>query len=191
MHHPRPKRKRPAIIFYGLPCLLGLVNLALLWALFAGQTAPRPNILVITVDALRADHVGPRAGLPSMTPHMDALARPGARFTQAIAQGSWTPPTMHSLLTSVYPLSHGVYAFGQRLPDKMATVVGVARAAGYKTHLISAHETTDMLPSFCGAFQTWWQMKQPRSAALSDRALAWIRGNREVPFLLWLTIRWS
>ena len=186
MPPPRPKRKRPAIIFYGLPCLLVLVNLALIWALFAGQKAPRPNILIITVDALRADYVGPRAGLPSLTPHMDALARPGARFTQAISQGSWTPPTMHSLFTSVFPSSHGVFAFGQRLPDKMATVVGVARAAGYKTHMISAHETTDMMPSFCGSFESWWQMKQPRCASLTDRALGWIRGNQAGPFLLWL-----
>ena len=186
VHPPPSRRKRPAVIFYGLPCLLVLVNLALLWVLFAGPEAPRPNILIITVDALRADYVGPRAGGPSLTPHMDALARPGARFTQAIAQGSWTPPTMHSLITSVYPTSHGVFTFGQRLPDKMATVVGVARAAGYKTHMISAHETTGMLHSFAGAFGSWRQMKQPHGAALTDRALAWIRGNSEGPFLLWL-----
>ena len=181
------RRRRPAVIYYGLPLALVLLILALGWLLYSRSRAPAPNILFITVDALRADRLGPRGERPSLTPHMDALAAGGARFDQAIAQSGWTPPTMQAMLTSTYPRTHGAFFFGQRMAPGLATLPGTARSAGYQTHLISAHETTDMLPSFVEAFQSWKQMAQPAGATLTDRALAWIQAaGNERPFLLWL-----
>ena len=65
-------------------------------------------------------------------------------------------------------------------------LIGQARAAGYQTHLISAHPTTNMLPSFMAAFESFKQMPEVSGAPLTWQALAWLQGPRQRPFFLWL-----
>lgn len=67
-----------------------------------------PNILLITLDTLRADHVSSYARSPVATPHLDGLARRGARFTRAFAQVPLTTPSHASILTGTLPSAHGI-----------------------------------------------------------------------------------
>src|ERR1700752_4120056 len=68
------------------------------------MTALRPNVLLITCDALRADHLGILGGHPpSLTPRLDALAAEGVAFRHAVSQGFRTPISMPSLFTGLYP----------------------------------------------------------------------------------------
>jgi arylsulfatase A-like enzyme len=71
-------------------------------------TREQPNIILITVDALRADHLGIYGYDARISPNIDALARGGLVFDQAIAQSSWTLPSVASFLTSIYPTELGV-----------------------------------------------------------------------------------
>lgn len=96
-----------------------------------------PNILVIVVDALRADHLS-TFGYPRPTsPNVDRIAREGVAFENAFATSSWTLPSLASLLTGRYPHQHG--AERQRLDRRHPTIAEEFRAFGYRTGAFSAN----------------------------------------------------
>jgi len=72
--------------------------------------AARPSglrgVVMIVIDALRADHVHCLDRKHSLTPNIDGLADCGVKFSQAISQGSWTPPSMAAVMTGRYPWVH-------------------------------------------------------------------------------------
>src|SRR5512141_233829 len=75
----------------------------------ATRAGAAPSILLITLDTTRNDHVGPRAGAPSLTPNLDALAARGTRYTRALTSTPLTLPAHCSLLTGLDPTAHGVH----------------------------------------------------------------------------------
>jgi arylsulfatase A-like enzyme len=93
---------------------------------------PRSAVLV-TVDTLRADHLG-FAGYPRDTsPHLDALAREGTAFPWVYSVSATTGASHASLFTSLYPHQHGVVANRQRFPRGLATLMRALRSRGYRT----------------------------------------------------------
>lgn len=101
-------------------------------------TAERPNIVLITVDTLRADHLGVYGYDPSISPHIDALARRGVYFQEAAAQSSWTLPSVASMITSMYPTELDTYSWrGLRMQSRLdplrTTLPEMLQAAGYRT----------------------------------------------------------
>ncbi|HLF40616.1 MAG TPA: sulfatase, partial [Acidimicrobiia bacterium] len=101
------------------------------------------HIVLICVDALRADHIGCYAGRDRGTPHLDRLAGEGVCFRNAISQSSWTAPSVTSLMTGLYPSQHdiadvprlgpGGAAQGRALGSSVPTLAGELVAAGYAT----------------------------------------------------------
>ena len=122
--HPRPRR------FPGL-----WIGLAFLAALAGGIRAQdKPNVLLITVDTLRADHLGAYGYSRVETPNIDRLARSGARFERAIAHVPLTLPSHASILTGTLPPTHGVRNNGFRYPDSgPPTLAEILKKAGYRT----------------------------------------------------------
>ncbi len=99
-----------------------------------GAARPSRNVLLITVDTLRADHLGSYGYRVSPTPNFDRLAREGVVFEDAISSTPLTLPSHASILTGAYPLSHGVRDnAGFVLPDDETTLAEVLRGAGYST----------------------------------------------------------
>jgi arylsulfatase A-like enzyme len=97
-------------------------------------TTDRPNVLLITIDTLRADHLGCYSGLPESSPRIDALAAGGVRFSRATSHVPLTLPSHTSILTSTHPPIHGVrdnarYRFGDTLP----TLTEYLKEAGCRT----------------------------------------------------------
>src|SRR6266480_5773461 len=74
------------------------------------SSAPRSNVILITVDTLRPDHLGCYGYKAIRTPHIDKLALEGARFTTVVAQVPQTLPSHCSILTGTYPMFHQVRA---------------------------------------------------------------------------------
>jgi len=95
-------------------------------------SAPRPpSVVLITIDTLRADHLG-FAGYPRDTsPHLDALAREGTAFARCYSVSATTGASHASLFTSLYPHEHGVLANRQRFPRGLATLMRTLRGRGY------------------------------------------------------------
>lgn len=81
------------------------------------------RVVLVVVDALRADHVGCYGGEDLGTPSIDRLSREGVRFSNAVSQASWTRPSVASLMTGLYPSQHG-------LIDRLKLTDGKLTAAG-------------------------------------------------------------
>ncbi len=128
----RPQRARHG----RLP--LALVAVALLAGGCAGgrpgAPASRPNVLLVTIDTLRADHLGCYGYRPALTPTLDALATSGVRFVTAVAHVPLTGPSHTSILTSQTPLIHGVRDNGSYvLPPTVRSVAQDFEEGGYRT----------------------------------------------------------
>jgi arylsulfatase A-like enzyme len=94
---------------------------------------PRPNVFLITIDTLRADHVHCYGYGPIKTPSLDKLAKEGIRFTQAFTPSPITNASHTSILTGLVPSSHGVSDFGVPLAGSHATLAGELKKQGYAT----------------------------------------------------------
>src|SRR5947199_94350 len=92
-----------------------------------------PNVVLIMVDTLRADHLSCYGSTAVKTPHIDALAADGTRWANAFAQASWTRPSVATILTGLYPSSHGAVHKADRLPERVDTLAERLRGIGYRT----------------------------------------------------------
>jgi arylsulfatase A-like enzyme/Flp pilus assembly protein TadD len=111
------------------------------WASLAGshggqadlRAVPGQNVLLITIDTLRADALSSYGG-PASTPALDRLAGDGVRFTFAHAHAVLTLPSHTSILTGTYPYQHGVREnSGYRLAPGSRTLATILKRAGYAT----------------------------------------------------------
>lgn len=160
-----------------------------------------PNILVLTVDTLRADHVSAYGYKRRTTPNLDRLLASGVRFAEARTVEPLTNPALCSMFTSLYPHEHGATRNGLRVrPDVPSAVRSFARR-GYKTAAFVGNWTLKNRISGLGDhFQRydevftrkrWLGLFKGEATAedLTDSALAWLtehqRGTNR-PFVLWV-----
>ena len=110
--------------------ILGLVPVCLLLA--AGAAAERPNILLITVDTFRADHIGYDGYEYETSPHLDTLSATGVFFKKAFTTSGWTAPGLVSIHTSLYAPAHGVDIRGRSMDPSVTTLAEALRQVGYR-----------------------------------------------------------
>ena len=97
-------------------------------------TQNRPNVLLITVDTLRADHLGCYGRKEARTAAFDALAQRGALFEQAYTPAPMTLPAHATMMTGLAPPQHGARVNGEhRLGEGIPTLAEQLSAAGYRT----------------------------------------------------------
>ncbi|HUF02203.1 MAG TPA: sulfatase [Gaiellaceae bacterium] len=136
------------------------------------------NVLVYVSDALRVDHLGCYGARFLNTRTIDELSAGGVRFDQAISAAPWTAPSTTSLVTGLYAHHHGYLHWDAELDPTIETVFRAFSAHGYE------------VASF--VFDTNYLFKDlPEANVLGtsealDGAFAWLRENREKPFLLYL-----
>ena len=94
---------------------------------------PARDVVLITIDTLRADFVGVYGSQAARTPTLDGLARDGARFERAWAPAPMTLPSHASLLSARYPPGHGARHNGMAVPDSVPTLATAFKAAGFDT----------------------------------------------------------
>ena len=164
-----------------------------------------PNVLLITLDTLRADHLGCYGDAAAITPTLDALAARGVRFATAVAHVPLTAPSHASILTSRTPLGHGMRDNGSYvLPTGVRSVAEDFSEAGYRTAaFVSGFPLTRRFGLDRG-FETYDDHlprgSDPRRTAYvertadrtTDAAAQWLDGLRSVakptpaPFFLWV-----
>jgi arylsulfatase A-like enzyme len=98
-----------------------------------------PNVLIIIVDALRADHLQAYGYTRDTSPYIALLAQQGVVFENAIAPSSWTLPSHASILTGLYPNESGVSGFKDILSGDRPTLGDALRNRGYRTGAFSAN----------------------------------------------------
>jgi arylsulfatase A-like enzyme len=92
-----------------------------------------PNIILISIDTLRADRLGYNGYKRSITPNIDRLAREGTVFRCAVSQSPWTLPSHASIMTSLYPSQHGASQVTSKLDKNFVTLAELLRDASYET----------------------------------------------------------
>lgn len=167
----------------------------LLLALAAGASA-QTSVILVSIDTLRADHVGAYGYRKTPTPNIDSFASQGTLFTAIDAHVPLTLPSHTSLLTSRYPFASRIEENGERVPDGAVTLAGELRAHGYKT---AAFIGSVILNRSCGLDQGFdfydspfrletsqpinpYQLHVRRDASLVIRAAEqFLDANREKP----------
>ncbi len=147
----------------------------------------RPNVLLVSLDALRADALGMGGRLPTLSPTLDRLAIDSDVWTQAFSTFNVTNPSFASIFTGRYGKHHGVYDLQTPLPDEHPTLAGLLRDAGYDTAaLVAAHHLRADVSGLGRGFDAYTVATRQWSAEHAvDRAMAWIQ-DQEQRFFLWL-----
>lgn len=95
-------------------------------------TAEIKNVLLISIDTLRADHVGSYGYGQPTTPTLDEFAQSAVRFKNMFAASPWTSPSHASMFTGLYPMVHGVVELNRRLNEHIMTIAQVLKEADYQ-----------------------------------------------------------
>src|SRR5215469_6676088 len=107
-------------------------------------TAPSPNVVFITIDTLRADHLGCYGDKQIRTPNIDALAVDGIRFERAYTSVPVTLPSHTTIFTGTYPIYSGMHDFSaNKLNPTQPTLASVLKDHGYITGAVVASAVLD------------------------------------------------
>jgi arylsulfatase A-like enzyme/Flp pilus assembly protein TadD len=168
----------------------------------AAQTPAKPalNVVLITIDTLRADHLGCYGYKQIKTPNIDGLAADGVRFESAFAVVPVTLPSHSSMLTGTYPMLSGMHDFsGNKLSPLQPTLASVLKQAGYQTGAVIGAAVLDSRFGLNQGFDFYYdhfdfsrldeanldEMERPGNV-VADVALDWLAKNSQKKVFLWM-----
>ncbi|RMF21450.1 MAG: hypothetical protein D6760_09430, partial [Deltaproteobacteria bacterium] len=157
----------------------------------------RFNVVLISLDSLRADHVGCYGYYRDTTPALDRFAAEGIRFANAISTSSWTLPTHLTMFTGRYQLSHGVVHETMTLSPAVPTLPEILKKSGYTTAgfvsapYVAAHygyaRGMDIYEDISAEYS---HRQEARSAIVAPevtkKALDWLDGHAQDRFFLFI-----
>jgi len=166
----------------------------------SSRRTPPPSVVLITLDTLRADHLGCYGYRPIETPSIDKLASEGIRFEHVYSQVPLTLPSHTVIMTGTYPMFNGVRDLTSTgLDGKLPTLAEILHQNGYRT---AAFVSSFVLNSMWGlnrGFDVYDDATDPRREASDsslllerrgdrtmNRALAWLDSHFSQPFFLWV-----
>ncbi len=159
-----------------------------------------PNVVLITLDTVRADHLGCYGYKQIETPNLDAMAASGVRFSNAYTPVPITLPAHSVILTGTYPMRTGMHDFsGNRLNASQPTLATILSEKGYATGAVMGSAVLDSRFGLNRGFDFYYDhfdfsrldernldAMERRGDAVVNRALSWLDGHRRKPFLLWV-----
>jgi len=179
------KTKRYKVILFTL-----VLFLIVSFIFFSQSKKPfQPNILFITIDSLRPDHLGCYGYKRDTSPNIDKLAKEGAIFTQAIAQGVITFNSVSSFISSTYPYMNLIdgenwYVY---LNPNVNYLQDILKRHGYTTDLFSDHPFgIGRMIGIKNNFDSYVQIKTNKPKELTRLALKQLKKNRNQKFFLWV-----
>ena len=178
---------------------LGLLVLGLALLVLYFWPRSRINVILVTLDTTRADHLGCYGYQRARTPAMDELANRGTLFERAYAPVPVTLPSHASMFTGLYPPEHGLHANGRgRLGETMPVLAEVLRSAHYETGAFIASFVLNSKFGLNRGFQHYDDQFAEVGAAedpihqrrdgqkVVDNALDWLKMRNGQPFLCWI-----
>ncbi|PYV68294.1 MAG: hypothetical protein DMG96_36935 [Acidobacteria bacterium] len=174
--------------------------LHMLAATVAHAPKARPNVVLITIDTVRADHVGCYGAKNVQTPTLHSLGRDGIVFERAISQVPLTWPSHTVILTGTYPFQNGVQDFtGTPLAPQFRSVAQAFKDDGYRTGAVVSAFVLDRSWGLARGFDFYDDAFSPEQFKNRDlglverraresvtRALSWLQKNPQRPFFFWL-----
>jgi arylsulfatase A-like enzyme/Flp pilus assembly protein TadD len=191
-----------------MPVLMKLPRF-LLWVMFAllsvlpvcaAEPESPPNVLVITIDTLRADHLGCYGYKNIHTPNIDALAAEGVRFEHAYTPVPITLPSHTVIFTGTYPTYNGIHDFSDnRLGAQSITMASLLKERGFSTGAVVASAVLDSRFGLNRGFDYYYdrfdfnrlqeanldEMERPGNV-VADQALDWLTRNSGHRFFFWM-----
>ncbi len=161
-----------------------------LWG-FRAFSADRPNIIIIGVDAMRADHMGAYGYPRNTTPNFDKLAEEGVKFTDATSHIPLTNPSAASFFTSLPPYKTGSVRNGIPVREEVETLAGILQRHGYTT--VSVAGCAPLYHSRSGlhrGFDHWiddglFFLLELDASIMTERAIEFFESEPQEPFLFW------
>jgi arylsulfatase A-like enzyme/thioredoxin-like negative regulator of GroEL len=177
--------------------------LCVLWLAAGALAAAPPNIVLITLDTVRADRMGFLGSKLGLTPSLDALARDSAVFARAYSQVPLTTASHATILTGTYPQFHKVNDFQVALATDLPYAPEILHRAGYRTAAFVGAMVLDPKERFArgfdrgfetydAGFQDWqppldrYHTRERRAGEVVARALEWLKQHPKGPFFLWV-----
>jgi len=155
----------------------------------------RPNVLFVSIDTLRADHLGFDGWPRPTSPNLDALAAKSVVFENAQSSSSWTLPSLASLMTSMQASAHACDQIASRLDPSYSTCAEILRDSGYDTAFVASHVFLSAGYGLQAGFtHVDTRILQDETAitspAVTDWGLSWLENKAAaddgVPWFLWL-----
>jgi arylsulfatase A-like enzyme/Tfp pilus assembly protein PilF len=161
---------------------------------------PAPNVVFITIDTLRPDHLGCYGYKQIQTPNIDSLAADGIRFERAYTSVPVTLPSHTVIFTGTYPLLNGVHDFAaNKLNATQPTLASVLKAQGYATAAVIGSAVLDSRFGLNHGFDFYYdhfdfnrmqesnldEMERPGNV-VADLTLDWLEKNYQKKFFLWM-----
>ena len=184
--------------FLSIAALVLAANVAVVESLAVDK--PAPNVVVITIDTLRADHVGCYGYKDVRTPNIDALAADGIRFERAYTPVPVTLPSHSAMFTGTYPPLSGMHDFsGNVLSAQQPTLASVLKQNGYATGAVIGSAVLDSRFGLNQGFDFYYdhfdfnrlqesnleEMERPGNV-VTDVTLDWLSKNYRKKFFLWM-----
>ena len=156
------------------------------------------NIVLITIDALRADHLSCYGYNRDTSPNIDKIAEKGIIFKNAIATSSWTAPSMASLFTSLYPINHGViHGMGYKkdetistqevFSDELITLSELLKEHGYTTIGVASNLHLSKKFGFARSFDYFACLPFEPAHSVNEVIGLWERTiNKSDKYFLWV-----
>ena len=173
----------------------------------------RPNVVLVTIDTLRKDHLSAYGYEVHRTPALDRIAAEGLRFDAAWSPAPWTLPALGSIMTGYNPSVLGIHRTSAPVPPGLPTLAARLAAAGYDTHAVVGNIFAGRKFGLHAGFRSYdhlWDLglyddlarhplyrfaqkvklkagRGERADRVTDHALAWLRDRpADRPFFLWL-----
>src|SRR4051812_48876737 len=130
-----------------------------------GQPKPKMkmNLILVTLDTTRADHLGCYGYEAALTPILDGLAQRGVLFERAYTPAPFTLPAHASIHTGLYPFQHGLFNNGMsRLKDSIPTLAETLTQAGYITGAFVSSYVLDKQFGLARGFTTYDDAMSPK-----------------------------
>lgn len=191
----REQKRLSSVFCFSVVCFL----LALSCSREKAAQAEHYNLLLITLDTLRADRLGSYGFTAAATPVLDRLAREGVRFEHAISAAPLTLPSHATILTGLLPPKHGLRNNGAgKLPDEVPTLATTLSGAGYRTGAFVGAFVLDRRFGLSRGFEVYddeiraaraenatLEAERP-AAEVVDRAVEWLRKAGAPPTFVWV-----
>lgn len=168
----------------------------------APKLAGKPNIILVTVDTLRADHLSTYGHARETSPNLTRLAERGVLFEVAYSTMGTTLPAHLSIMTGLYPhqhgyvANHGAMSGGFESGENRRTIAEILRDDGYTTAAFVSGPTVSSVTGLDSGFDEWDQHEYDKlrslastsrhSSETTDKAVAWIAKAPSEPFFLWV-----
>jgi arylsulfatase A-like enzyme len=158
----------------------------------------RFNVIIVTIDTLRADHLSCYGYGKPTSPRIDAFASDAALFEHACCQSSQTLPSHTSIMVGMNPRSHKVISHESYLDEKLTTLAEILKRRGYRTGAFISSHSLDSKFHLDQGFDTYWEVQKEFSiqerqlqklqerCATTDAALAWLEDAAHSDFFLWI-----